>query len=187
MKQNYITHVVNLQPDKIGNVFDISSLREPLVQSKLKIFPTILKKPLSWQVHYQTFLDVSELKVPFVQDYDKMMEVYDFIEQAVQNTSSCLITSVKNKCATCAIAIVYLLFKFNWSVVKSVEFINARKIEFELTKAIIKQLNFIEAIHEDKIKEQGESLHKLWAFDKQVKLRSSSKPELILMNKGVNK
>lgn len=92
-----------------------------------------------------------------------MKVLFNFIEEAICNHQSCLVVSYKNKCCTVAIAVAYLLFKFNWSISRSLEMINARKIEIELTKKIIKQLRQLEIDHETIIKErQNMKLRRNW-------------------------
>lgn len=48
-------------------------------------------------------------------------------------------------------AIVYLLFKFNWSVTRSLEYINNKKIDIEITKAVLVKLSNLEKLHESKL------------------------------------
>lgn len=85
-------------------------------------------------MQYKTCYEYLEYKIPLAHDYEHMMELYNYIEEPVLNQSSCLIVSVKNRCLSAMIAIMYMLFKFNWSISRSLEYINARKIELEVTK-----------------------------------------------------
>ena len=73
-----------------------------------------------------------------------MTNIIDFIEEATQNYSSCLIVSIYNKCSTVVIAIIYLMVKYKWTLMRSLEYMNARKRNFEITKSIIKDLKNLE-------------------------------------------
>lgn len=55
-----------------------------------------------------------------------------------------MIVSLYNKCATVVLAIVYLMIKYRWTVLRTLEFINARKVDIEITKLILNQLNKLE-------------------------------------------
>ena len=70
--------------------------------------------------------------------YKKVKRYFDFIELAVRNYTSCLIVSHKNKCASVAIAIIYMLIKFSWSVHRTLEYINSKKVDIEMTKSVLK-------------------------------------------------
>lgn len=54
MKQNCISHILILKEKEIGQVFNVTKHREPLVAAKLKLFPNILKKPIQNVVNYMT-------------------------------------------------------------------------------------------------------------------------------------
>jgi hypothetical protein len=77
-------------------------------------------------------------------DIDFVMNLFDFIEEAVNNYTSCLIVSQKNKCTTIAVGIVYCIVKYKWGVHKTLEYINAKKADIEITKNILKQLQIAE-------------------------------------------
>jgi len=91
---------------------------------------------------------VSEYTVEFLGSYSKTKAVFDFIEEAVSQTSSCMIVSMKNKCSPIAVAIGYLILKFHWSYLRALEYINSKKVDIEMTRAILKSLIKLEAIHE---------------------------------------
>lgn len=60
------------------------------------------------------------------------------------NYESCLVVSLKNRCATVVAAIIYLLFKFKWKIHKCLEYINFKKLDIEITKTILKELTILE-------------------------------------------
>ena len=73
-----------------------------------------------------------------------LTEMFRFIQEAVQSFNSCLIVSQRNKCGTVVVAIVYLMMKYKWSVIRSLEYLNGRKSDIEITKTITKQLQQVE-------------------------------------------
>ena len=85
-----------------------------------------------------------EHKINRLTDMSFLTEIYRFIQEAVMNFNSCLIVSQRNKCSTVVVAIIYLMMKYKWSVLRSLEYLNARKSDIEITKTIIKQLSQIE-------------------------------------------
>lgn len=90
-------------------------------------------------------------------DMNHINELYRFIHEAVQNFSSCLIVSQRNKCVTVVVAILYLMMKFKWTVLRSLEYMNARKADIEITKTIIKQLQIIERGIENEMQKRNRS------------------------------
>ena len=99
-------------------------------------------------IKYHTIRDWQEHKLPDIENINRAFKMFDFIEEAVQNYTSCLIVSRWNKCATVAVAILYLMIKYKWSVHRTLEFINAKKVDIEMTKAVLKQLRDFERTYE---------------------------------------
>ena len=66
--------------------------------------------------------------------------ICDFIDQAVNRFTTCCIISQNNKCSSVIVAILYFMYKFRWSLVRVLEFINMRKPDAEISKGIIKCL-----------------------------------------------
>jgi hypothetical protein len=166
MKQNSVTHVLNLSSTTVANIFDPNAVRDKYVIDKLALLPPGINKNLGWPVKYKNYHDLSEYKIDNLHVTEYMREMFEFIEDATLNYSSCLLVSTKNKCCTVAVAIVYMLFKYNWSVSRTLEIINARKIEIELTKRIVKQLRHLENQHEQMIKENNHKVRRNWQLDK---------------------
>lgn len=146
------------------------------------MLPPGINKNLGWSVKYKNYSDVSEYKIEGLHSYEYMREMFNYIEEATTNYSSCLVVSTKNKCCTVAVAIVYMLFKYNWSISRTLEIINARKIEIEITKRIVKQLRHLENQHEQNLKEINHKVRRNWQLDKQVLLKSTAEPEKVLLN-----
>lgn len=71
--------------------------------------------------------------------------IFDFIEEALQSTESVLVHSVRGQSrATCALA-AYLMRKYHWSLLKSLEFLNSRRPDLEIRATFIHQLSAYEA------------------------------------------
>ena len=86
-----------------------------------------------------------EHKVPLLNEFDTVVKIFHFIEDAVKNFKSCLVVSVENKCKPVMIATIYLMYKYKWSLQKAFEFLNDRKPDIEMTKGLMKQLQKVES------------------------------------------
>jgi hypothetical protein len=63
--------------------------------------------------------------------------IFDFIEEAINATESVLVHSVRGQSrATCALA-AYIMRKYNWSLLKSLEFLNSRRPDLEIRATFI--------------------------------------------------
>ena len=76
-------------------------------------------------------------------DMQYLFLLVKFIEDATSKYNSCLIVSLKNKCCAVVVAIIYLMIKFKWNIIKCLEYMSARKADIELPVAIIKDLKAI--------------------------------------------
>lgn len=143
MKVNFVTHVLNLSGALVANIFDEEEAKNPFVQTKKEQWQHKLKNE-SLPVAYKTLSGIQEHRFDCINNYTEMKRLVHFIEEAVSQHQSCLIVSLKNKCCTVVMAIVYLLFKFNWSVLHSLEYINHKKIDIEITNAIMLRLKLLQ-------------------------------------------
>ena len=143
LNNNKVTHVLNAQADKILNVYDLAHRKNPVVISKL-VDHKQANSPLIGNIKYFNIETWTEHKVPEIENLKFVGGFYQFIEEAVKSYSSCLIISQKNKCSSIVIAIAYLLIKYGWTVHRCLEYINQRKLDIEITLAIIKQLQKLE-------------------------------------------
>ena len=63
--------------------------------------------------------------------------ISDFVEEALQATESVLVHSVRGQSrATCALA-AYIMRKFRWSLLKTLEFLNSRRPDLEIRATFI--------------------------------------------------
>lgn len=71
--------------------------------------------------------------------------IFDFIEEAHQATESVLVHSVRGQSrATCALA-AYIMKKYRWSLLKTLEFLNSRRPDLEIRATFIHQLSAYES------------------------------------------
>ncbi len=70
--------------------------------------------------------------------------IFEFIEEAVEQTESVLVHSVRGQSrATCTLA-AYIMRKYRWSLLKSLEFLNSRRPDLEIRATCIHQLSAYE-------------------------------------------
>lgn len=96
------------------------------------------------KIKYFNINNWTEHSVKDIDDFQFARKVFRFIEEAVNQCSTCLVISFKNKCATVVICLIYLLLKYKWDLKVALQFINSRKIDIEITKLIIKNLSQIQ-------------------------------------------
>jgi protein-tyrosine phosphatase len=71
--------------------------------------------------------------------------IFEFIEEALEQTESVLVHSVRGQSrATCALA-AYIMRKYKWTLLKSLEFLNSRRPDLEIRATFIHQLSAYEA------------------------------------------
>jgi protein-tyrosine phosphatase len=80
--------------------------------------------------------------------------IFEFIEEALNQTESVLVHSVRGQSrATCALA-AYIMRKYKWSLLKSLEFLNSRRPDLEIRATFIHQLSAYEARLVNSLKNQ---------------------------------
>lgn len=80
--------------------------------------------------------------------------IFDFIEEAVEQTESVLVHSVRGQSrATCTLA-AYIMRKYRWSLLKSLEFLNSRRPDLEIRATFIHQLSAYEQRLQQKFKDK---------------------------------
>lgn len=145
IKQNYVTHILNTSGRTVPNVYDPLKLHNREVRQKLDETKQVGSK-LIGTIQYLTLETWAEHRVDRLDDQSFLLNIFQFIESAVASYSSCLIVSQKNRCSTIVIAIIYCVIKYKWSIHKTLEYINGRKADIEITKSILKQLKNVETV-----------------------------------------
>lgn len=64
----------------------------------------------------------------------------NFIEEAAQEHYGVLVHSIRGQSRACCVMCIYLMNKFNWSLLKALEFINYRRPNLELRASFLQQL-----------------------------------------------
>lgn len=129
---NKVTHVINCAGKQIPNHW------EPIGVSYLTFF--WLDQDNQVAIYLLTFLQI----VLDVKD-EAATAIFDFIEEAHQATESVLVHSVRGQSrATCALA-AYIMKRYRWSLLKTLEFLNSRRPDLEIRATFIHQLSAYEA------------------------------------------
>ena len=67
-------------------------------------------------------------------------QIFDFIEDAMKKTESVLVHSVRGQSRAASVLAVFLMRKYRWSLLKTLEFLNSRRPELEIRGTFIQQL-----------------------------------------------
>lgn len=92
-------------------------------------------------VVYLTFFwqDV-ESQVLFDQNDKTTKNIYDFVELAAKKSESVLVHSVRGQSRAASALACYLMRKYRWSLIKTLEFLNSRRPDLEIKASFISQL-----------------------------------------------
>ena len=71
--------------------------------------------------------------------------IFDFIDHAMNGFESVLVHSVKGQSRSSCVIATYLMKKFNWSLLKTLEFLNSRRPDLEIRATFIKQMSEYES------------------------------------------
>lgn len=67
-------------------------------------------------------------------------QIFDFIEKANDSAESVLIHSVRGQSRSSTALASYLMRKYKWSLIKTLEFVNSRRPDLEIRASFIQQL-----------------------------------------------
>ena len=65
------------------------------------------------------------------------VEILNFIEEASNEQYGILVHSIRGQSRACCVVAIYLMMKFNWSLLKSLEFINSRRPNLEIRASFL--------------------------------------------------
>ena len=71
-------------------------------------------------------------------------EIYDFIEDTLNKSESILVHSSKGQSRASTVISIYLMKKYSWTLLKTLEFLNSRRPDLEIRASFIQQLNTFE-------------------------------------------
>lgn len=103
-------------------------------------------------VEYLTYTWLDEENQILFDSTDKTTnEIYNFIQDAMNQYESVLVHSVRGQSrASCVIA-SYMMRHYRWSLLKTLEFLNSRRPDLEIRATFIKQLSQ----YENRLKARG--------------------------------
>ena len=104
------------------------------------------------QIKYYTIDGWEENKITLTLDI--CLKIFKFVEEAVVNYSSCMVVSVRNRCSSIVVAIVYLMMKLKWDVYRCLEFLNFKKSDIQITKSILMQIINLEKVVQKEMNKQ---------------------------------
>jgi len=67
-------------------------------------------------------------------------QIFDFIDSAAQRSQSVLVHSVRGQSRSSCVLASYIMRKYNWSMIKTLEFLNSRRPDLEIRVTFIRQL-----------------------------------------------
>ena len=118
---NKVTRIVNTAGMQMNNIWE---------QAK------VIYLTLNWQDDEKyTLFDAAE-KIPD--------EIFRFIEEAVEQHQSVLIQSMKAQNRACFVVATYIMRKYRWGIMKTLEFLNSRRPDLEMRSSFLIQLQMYE-------------------------------------------
>jgi hypothetical protein len=66
--------------------------------------------------------------------------ISDFVENSLKEYQGVLIHSLNGKNRSCVAALIVLMNRFKWGIIKTLEFLNAKKPGLEMTASMLKTL-----------------------------------------------
>lgn len=117
MVANKVTHIVNCAGKQIGNFWESIGI-----------------------VYLTFFWQDSENQTLFDKHDKTTKQIYDFIEAAARKSESILVHSVKGQSRAASVLACYLMRKYRWSMIKTLEYLNSRRPELEIKASFIQQL-----------------------------------------------
>ena len=88
---------------------------------------------LNWQDDEKQILFDSQEKIPD--------EIYKFMEEALENQESVLVQSVRAQNRACFVIAAFLMRRYRWSLLKTLEFVNSRRTDLEMRPSFLSQLS----------------------------------------------
>lgn len=80
--------------------------------------------------------------------YDSMatttQEIFEFIEETLDKSESVLVHSARGQSRASTVIAIYMMKKYRWTLLKTLEFLNSRRPDLEIRASFIQQLNMFE-------------------------------------------
>lgn len=71
-------------------------------------------------------------------------EIFEFIEETLEKSESVLVHSARGQSRASAVIAIYMMKKYKWTLLKTLEFLNSRRPDLEIRANFIQQLNMFE-------------------------------------------
>ena len=114
---NKVTHIVNCSGNTVRNMWE------------------------SIGIAYLTFNWVDQENQILFDTQNKVTDqIFDFIESAAERSQSILVHSVRGQSRSSCVLASYMMRKYNWSMIKTLEFLNSRRPDLEIRVTFIRQL-----------------------------------------------
>lgn len=91
---------------------------------------------LNWQDDEKQILFDEGHKIPD--------EIFNFMNQAFNNNESVLVKSEKAQNRACFVIATFLMRRYRWSMLKTLEFVNSRRHDLEMRPSFLRQLQMYE-------------------------------------------
>ena len=88
-------------------------------------------------VYLTFFWQDNESQILFDQHDKTTNNIYDFIEVAAKKSESVLVHSVRGQSRAASALACYLMRKYRWSLIKTLEFLNSRRPDLEIKASFI--------------------------------------------------
>ena len=140
---NKISHLVNCAGKEMPNK-DFSDLTND---------PNFV--PPSYGLKFLTFYWLDDDRQLIFDEQDRVpKEIVRFIDEAIDQGTSVLLHSIRGQSRSSIVAILYFMEKFQWTLLKTLEFVNSRRPDLEIRANFLNQLHiYIKTsktlIHED--------------------------------------
>ena len=113
---NKVTRVINCAGTQLRNFWEAIG---------------VMYLTLNWQDdEKQTLFDSAE-KIP--------EEIYRFMEEAVDNHESVMVQSVRAQNRACFVIATFIMRRYRWSLLKTLEFLNSRRPDLEMRPSFLAQ------------------------------------------------
>lgn len=72
-------------------------------------------------------------------------EIFEFIEETLEKSESVLVHSARGQSRASAAIAIYLMNRYKWTLLKTLEYLNSRRPDLEIRASFIQQLNIYES------------------------------------------
>ena len=116
---NKVTHIINCAGRQVPNHWEAIG---------------VVYLKFNWlDQENQVLFDVPNGKQPETLTH----QIFEFIETAMKKTESVLVHSVRGQSRAASVLAVYLMRKYRWSLLKTLDFLNSRRPELEIRGTFI--------------------------------------------------